>query len=132
MRRYVDTHQSVAKAAENSGIRAQISVPVSDDNNAWSQGAQQALDRALAMHDTYARHPRIGIAINLPDLAEIDHATLAKVATYAFGAKSRRAGAAAPEFRSLTCLRWSSAMAAMAFNCWNKWVCSGRTCRPHI
>ena len=35
------------------------------------------------MHDTYARHPRIGIAIGLPDLAKIDHATLAKVATYA-------------------------------------------------
>ena len=75
--------QWVAKAAEASGIHAQISVPVSDDNNAWTQGAQQALDRALAMHDTYARHPRIGIAIGLPDLAKIDHATLAKVATYA-------------------------------------------------
>ena len=75
--------QWVAKAAEASGIHAQISVPVSDDNNAWTQGAQQALDQALAMHDTYARHPRIGIAIGLPDLAKIDHATLAKVATYA-------------------------------------------------
>ena len=75
--------QWVAKAAEASGIHAQISVPVNDDNNAWTQGAQQALDQALAMHDTYARHPRIGIAIGLPDLAKIDHATLAKVATYA-------------------------------------------------
>lgn len=75
--------QWVAKAAEASGIHAQISVPVSDDNNAWTQGAQQALDQALAMHDTYARHPCIGIAIGLHDLAKIDQATLAKVATYA-------------------------------------------------
>ncbi|MBL6709436.1 MAG: amidohydrolase family protein, partial [Pseudomonadales bacterium] len=73
----------VAKAAEASGIHAQISVPVSDDDNAWTHGAQQALDRALAMHDTYAHHPRIGIAIGLPDLSKIDHATLVKVATYA-------------------------------------------------
>ncbi len=73
----------VAKAAEASGIHAQISVPVSDDHNAWTHGAQQALDRALAMHDTYAHHPRIGIAIGLPDLSKIDHATLVKVATYA-------------------------------------------------
>ena len=35
------------------------------------------------MHDTYAHHPRIGIAIGLPDLSKIDHATLVKVATYA-------------------------------------------------
>ena len=73
----------VAKAAEASGIHAQISVPVSDDDNAWTHGAQQALDRALAMHDTYAHHPRIGIAIGLPDLSKIDNATLVKVATYA-------------------------------------------------
>ena len=71
----------VAKAAEASGIHAQISVPVSDDHNAWTHGAQQALDRALAMHDADAHHPRIGIAIGLPDLSKIDHATLVKVAT---------------------------------------------------
>ena len=58
-------------------------MPVIDDNNAWTQGAQQALDQVLAMHDTYARHPYIGFAIGLPDLAKIDQATLAKVATYA-------------------------------------------------
>ena len=73
----------VAKAAEASGIHAQISVPVSDDHNVWTHGAQQALDRALDMHDTYAHHPRIGISIGLPDLSKIDHATLVKVATYA-------------------------------------------------
>ena len=75
--------QWVAKAAEASGIHAQISVPVSEDSNARTQGAQQALEQALAMHDTYARHPRIGVAIGLPDLAKIDHATFAKVAPYA-------------------------------------------------
>lgn len=73
----------VAKAAEVAGIHAQISVPVSEEANAWTHGTQQALDRALAMHDTYARHPRIGIAIGLPDLAKIDQETLAKVAMYA-------------------------------------------------
>ena len=35
------------------------------------------------MHDTYAHHPRIGIAIGLPDLSKIDHATLVKVVTHA-------------------------------------------------
>ena len=75
--------ECVAKAAEASGIHAQISVPVSDDQNNWTHGAQQALDRALAMHDTYVHHPRIGIAIGLPDLSKIDHATLVKVATFA-------------------------------------------------
>ncbi len=35
------------------------------------------------MHDADAHHPRIGIAIGLPDLSKIDHATLVKVATHA-------------------------------------------------
>ena len=44
----------VAKAAEASGIHAQISVPVSDDHNVWTRRPQRALDRALDMHDTDA------------------------------------------------------------------------------
>lgn len=73
----------VAKAAEAVGIHAQISVPVTDEANAWADSAQQGLERALALHDTYARHPRIGIALGLPNLAHIDRDTLVKVAMYA-------------------------------------------------
>ena len=35
------------------------------------------------MHDADAHHPRIDIAISLPNLSKIDHATLVKVATHA-------------------------------------------------
>ena len=41
------------------------------------------MDRALALHDHYARHPRIGIGFGLPDLAQLDRETLTKVAMYA-------------------------------------------------
>lgn len=73
----------VAKAAEAVGIHAQVGVPVTDEANAWADGAQEGLERALALHDTYARHPRIGIALGLPSLAHIDRDTLVKVAMYA-------------------------------------------------
>ena len=73
----------VAKAAEAVGIHAQISVPVTEETNAWSDNAQEGLERALALHDTYARHPRIGIALGLPSLAHIDRDTLIKAAMYA-------------------------------------------------
>jgi 5-methylthioadenosine/S-adenosylhomocysteine deaminase len=73
----------VAKAAESVGIHAQISVPVTDEANAWTDSAQEGLERALTLHDTYARHPRIGIALGLPSLAHIDRDTLAKAAMYA-------------------------------------------------
>lgn len=73
----------VAKAAEAVGIHAQISVPVTDEANAWTGSAQEGLERALALHDTYARHPRIGIALGLPSLAHVDGDTLAKAAMYA-------------------------------------------------
>ena len=75
--------ETVAKAAEAVGIHAQISVPVSEEVNAWTDSAQEGLERALALHDSYARHPRIGIALGLSSLAHIDRDTLVRTAMYA-------------------------------------------------
>lgn len=74
--------EEVAKAAENVGIHAQISVPITDEINPWSQSAQDALERGLALHDSYARHPSVGIALGLPNLAQISFETLQKVGMY--------------------------------------------------
>ena len=75
--------ETVAKAAEAVGLHAQISVPVTDEANAWTGSAQEGLERALALHDSYARHPRIGIALGLSSLAHIDRDTLVRTAMYA-------------------------------------------------
>lgn len=75
--------EAVARAAQATGINAQISVPVTEAMNSWTQTAQAGLDRALALHDTYARHSRIDIAFGLPNLAQIDRDVLVKTATYA-------------------------------------------------
>lgn len=80
----MSTHSEVvARAAEAAGIHVQISVPITAQANTWTQSAQESLDRALALHDHYARHPRIGIGFGLPDLAQLDRETLTKVAMYA-------------------------------------------------
>lgn len=73
----------VAKAAEKTGIHVQISVPITDETNPWSLSAQDALERALALHDSYARHPSVGIALGLPNLAHISLEALQKVGMYA-------------------------------------------------
>ena len=75
--------ETVAKAAEAVAIHAQISVPVSEEVNAWTDSAQEGLERALALHDSYARTPRIGIALGLSSLAHIDRDTLVRTAMYA-------------------------------------------------
>jgi 5-methylthioadenosine/S-adenosylhomocysteine deaminase len=74
--------EQVAKAAEEAGIHAQVSVPITDEINAWSQSAQDGLERALALHDGYAHHPSVGIALGLPNLAQISFETLQKVGMY--------------------------------------------------
>ena len=75
--------EQVARAAEEAGIHAQISVPISDESNSWSQSAQDALERALNLHDNYAHHPGVGIALGLPNLAHVSFATLQRVGMYA-------------------------------------------------
>lgn len=75
--------EQVAKAAEAAGIRVQVGVPITDAGNGWCANAQEGLERALAMHDDYAHHPRISIALGLPDLAQIDTDMLTKVSMYA-------------------------------------------------
>lgn len=75
--------EQVAKAAEQTGIHAQISVPITDEPNPWSQSAQDALERALSLHDRYAHHPSVGIALGLPNLAHVSLETLQKVSMYA-------------------------------------------------
>ncbi|NCF45458.1 MAG: amidohydrolase family protein [Proteobacteria bacterium] len=80
----MSTHsEAVAKAAEASGIHAQISVPITAQANTWTQSAQEGLDRALTLHDRYAHHPRISIAFGLPDLVQLDREALTKIAMYA-------------------------------------------------
>jgi 5-methylthioadenosine/S-adenosylhomocysteine deaminase len=74
--------EQVAKAAEEAGIHAQISVPITDEINSWSQSAQDALERALTLHDSYAHHPSVGIALGLPNLAQVSLETLQKVGMY--------------------------------------------------
>lgn len=75
--------EHVAKAAEITGIRAQIGVPITEQSNPWATSAQDALERALALHDKYARNPNISVALGLPDLAQISAEILTKVGMYA-------------------------------------------------
>jgi 5-methylthioadenosine/S-adenosylhomocysteine deaminase len=51
-----------AEAARDAGIRAQIAFPIVRFANAWSQDANEAFHKGLALHDAYRDQPLINIA----------------------------------------------------------------------
>lgn len=51
----------VAKAANESGIRANISFPILDFPSAWAQNADDYLHKGLQLHDDYRNHPLIEV-----------------------------------------------------------------------
>ncbi len=50
-----------ARAARNAGLRAQITFPLIDFANAWSNSAAEGFHKGLALHDEYRGDPMIRI-----------------------------------------------------------------------
>ncbi|MBV1880736.1 MAG: TRZ/ATZ family hydrolase [Pseudomonadales bacterium] len=51
----------VGKAAQESGIRANISVPILDFPSAWAQNADEYIHKGIQLHDDYRNHPLINV-----------------------------------------------------------------------
>jgi len=52
---------TVAKAAHETGIRANITFPILDFPSAWAQNADDYIHKGLQVHDDYRNHPLIEI-----------------------------------------------------------------------
>ena len=53
--------EACAEAAHQTGIRAQITFPVLDFPNNWSQNADEAIKKGLELRDNYRSHSRINV-----------------------------------------------------------------------
>ncbi|MCH9692006.1 MAG: TRZ/ATZ family hydrolase [Gammaproteobacteria bacterium] len=75
--------EAIVSAARDVGIRAQIAFPVLDASNAWAHNADAALEKGLALRDTYRSHERISLAFAPHAPYTVGDTTLKKIATYA-------------------------------------------------
>jgi 5-methylthioadenosine/S-adenosylhomocysteine deaminase len=72
-----------AREARKAGLRAQIAFPVIDFANAWSENADQAIHKGLALADEYRHDSRLLIAFGPHSATTVSQAALTRVAMYA-------------------------------------------------
>jgi len=74
---------AAARAAIESGMRAQLACPVIDFPTAWATDADEYISKATALHDQYRGHPLVSIAFGAHAPYTVSDAPLAKIATFA-------------------------------------------------
>ncbi|MCZ6856041.1 MAG: TRZ/ATZ family hydrolase [Gammaproteobacteria bacterium] len=73
----------VAEEARLAGLRTQITFPVIEFANAWSTGAEDAVHKGLALHDTYRNDGLVHVAFGPHSTYSVSEAGLTKVLMYA-------------------------------------------------
>jgi len=72
-----------AELVHNLGLKAQIAFPVIDFPTNWSTGAEDCLNKGLALHDHYRSHARVNVAFGPHAPYTVSDEPLQKIATYA-------------------------------------------------
>ncbi len=72
-----------ARAAEETGIRAQITFPIFEFASAWGSGPEDYIHKGLALRDAYRSHNRISIAFGPHAPYTVSDETFTKIATFA-------------------------------------------------
>ncbi|WP_346836744.1 TRZ/ATZ family hydrolase [Microbulbifer sp. SAOS-129_SWC] len=75
--------EATALVARETGIRAQIAFPVLDFPTPWSRDGEDALQKGLALRDSYRSHERIGVVFAPHAPYTVGDTTLEKIAVYA-------------------------------------------------
>ena len=75
--------ESVAKASLEAGIRSQLAVPVLDFPTVWAQEADEYIDKATRLHDTYRNSELISIAFGPHAPYTVSDKPLQKLSTFA-------------------------------------------------
>lgn len=71
-----------ARAADRSGINAQIAVPIIEQPNAWTAGLDACFHRGLGLYDDFRHHDRVHIAFGPHSTYALSHAGLARMNMY--------------------------------------------------
>lgn len=74
---------AAARAAIESGMRAQLACPVIDFPTAWATDADDYIGKATALHDQFRGHPLVSIAFGAHAPYTVSDAPLLKIATFA-------------------------------------------------
>jgi len=74
---------AAARAALETGMRAQLACPVIDFATAWATHADEYISKATALHDEFRGHPLISIAFGAHAPYTVSDAPLTKIATFA-------------------------------------------------
>ena len=72
-----------ARCCLQAGMRCQLSFPVLDFASAWGSGAQDYIDRGLALHDDYRHSELLQVAFGPHAPYTVSRPTLEKIATLA-------------------------------------------------
>jgi len=72
--------EQAAIAAQEAGIRAQITFPIFDFSSAWGTGPDDYLHKGLALHDNYRSNELVNIAFGPHAPYTVGDETLAKIA----------------------------------------------------
>ena len=75
--------EATAAVARETGIRAQIAFPVIDFPTPWSRNGEDALQKGLALRDSYRAHERIDVVFAPHAPYTVGDETLEKIAVYA-------------------------------------------------
>ncbi|WP_193164712.1 TRZ/ATZ family hydrolase [Microbulbifer hainanensis] len=74
---------ATAAVARETGIRAQIAFPVIDFPTPWSRSGEDAVQKGLALRDSYKAHERIDVVFAPHAPYTVGDETLEKIAVYA-------------------------------------------------
>lgn len=75
--------ETIAKASLEAGIRSQLAVPVLDFPTVWAQEADEYIDKATRLHDTYRNSELISIAFGPHAPYTVSDKPLQKLSTLA-------------------------------------------------
>ena len=73
----------VADAAQDAGLRCQLSTPVFDFPSAWGAGPDEYISKGLALHDNCRNRDRIHVAFGPHAPYTVSEPVLERIATYA-------------------------------------------------
>ena len=74
---------AAARAAKETGIRAQLAAPVLDFPTAWANNAGEYINKATQLHDIYRNHPLISVAFGPHAPYTVSDEPLVKIASLA-------------------------------------------------
>jgi len=72
--------EETAMAAEAAGMRCQLNAPILDFPTAWGEHADDYIDKALALHETYANSALVGIGFGPHAPYTVSDAPLQRIA----------------------------------------------------